>query len=235
MVSRGLVCRLCVSFILMDVGEGMHQTGLDEDDSDDDVPSLFTAEGADGRRHVAPHQLPPNAPAIEVVRAWRYRLEEVYSMCRVHEEEKSEIASMPSSQQLPQARSPTASIPMRQISEVSFASRASRAPSHQQLSPGRSTMSAPPPVILEHQPSNMSRMSNQEEDEEEENGINWRQELTIFYTQQGLPEKLDSIDNILNTWRGREKHMLEVLYAKYEVPFPQRLIDKLDELNDDEE
>ena len=212
----------------------MHQTTLDDDDSDDEVPSLFTTEGGDNRRHVAPDQLPPNAPAAEVVRAWRYRLEEVYSMCRVYEEEKSEIASVQSSQQLPFAtRSPTASIPMRHISEVSLASRAGRGSTQQPLSPSRSTLSAPPPVILEHQPSNISaRASNNEE--EESHGINWREELITFYTEQGLPEKIDSIDNILNTWRGREKHMLEVLYAKYEVPFPQALIDKLDELNDDE-
>ena len=66
-----------------------------------------------------------------------------------------------------------------------------------------------------------------ENEDEYESKIDWRYELTKFYVANNLQEKIQSIDAILEAWRGREIDMMEVLHDKYKVHFDENLRDKL--------
>ena len=53
--------------------------------------------------------------------------------------------------------------------------------------------------------------------------VDWREELAEFYSARGLSDKLSQLDAILETWKGREGHMMETLYNKYKEPIPEEL------------
>lgn len=67
-----------------------------------------------------------------------------------------------------------------------------------------------------------------------QSGINWKSELGKFYRARGLPEKLSSLDEILEAWEGKEVEMMEVLHNKYNIPMPPDLTMKIKQMQQEQ-
>ena len=57
----------------------------------------------------------------------------------------------------------------------------------------------------------------------QKDNIDWRAELVKFYNALNMPEKVDDLNNILKSWKGKEDLMLQSLMVKYHEIMPKEL------------
>jgi hypothetical protein len=61
--------------------------------------------------------------------------------------------------------------------------------------------------------------------------IDWKSELKRFYLSINMPEKIPSLDGILDTWAGKEDQMLSSLLVKYRKIVPKDVYLHFDQLH----
>lgn len=268
----------------------------DDDDSDDDeaefsiftgttqivsgteqseVPGegLLTSVSKRYDHYVHPDKLPKGTPALQVVKAWSFRLQEVFAECCDRNEDMMSIAqhaglSAAASHKSETESEHTESEVRRSLSAFSDTSSVANRVMSNPTSSSTPVLSQQPRPSVSHtrrtprgdkpsqqhqahrssqfQKNDETRFYEEEEEGEEEQEpqrastrkssppstlshppLDWRQELTDFYTANNLHEKIQSIDAILEAWNGRELDMMEVLHDKYRIDFDDRLRDRL--------
>lgn len=154
-----------------------------------------------------PEQLPPGAPASDVIKAWAYKLQLVYDMCAPRDgldqfgnghnkegdrdyDEPSEAGDYYDGQQYQGRR---------------YGAGDNRPESQQQSQRGGSPNRRPD----EPNGGGWSR-------ETDPNYATMKQNLIDYYTERGLNDKISSVDNILSNFSGREDMIYEALRNKYD-------------------
>ena len=248
--------------------DAMSHQNEDNDDSDDDDAefSIFTAttptgynggsqseladEGLLGSinkrydHYVHPDKLPKGTPAIQVIKAWSFRLQEVFAECCG--DSNLTIAEHAAGMSVAESKkSDTESVQeedvKRQISSFSVATErpagdsGNETPILTQPLPKRKPRdekNSPGLVRFKQVPENNenleeNRVHQEEQDHHASNSVDWKEELTKFYIANNLKDKIQSIDTILEAWHGRELDMMEVLHDKYNVMFDEDLRNRL--------
>lgn len=247
----------------------------DSDDEDDAEFSIFTATTPTGLQsdmpdegllgsinkrydhYIHPDKLPKGTPAAQVVKAWSFRLQEVFAEC-CDQDSSMNIVEHAEMSAAASVRSDTENVMeeedvQRQISAFSDGSFAEKAMSTQSnntpiLSPprksvvgsqrapraGRKSAAVKFSSVKETSEVSVDGRAHEEELHQENGGdysnmspLDWRVELTNFYIANNLEEKIQSIDAILEAWHGRELDMMEVLHDKYNVHFDEDLRNRL--------
>ena len=139
---------ICMCVVCVCVGADFAE---DTEDEEDDFPSIFEKQNYDS--YVHPEDLPKDATATEVVRAWAARLQDVYFQCF---------------------------------------------------------------------PETIENASNY--DDGADGVIDWAEELARVYRVMGMPEKISSINQILDIWTGKEDQMIRSLMQKYQQTMPPECI-----------
>jgi hypothetical protein len=173
--------------------------GGPEDDEDDE-----RAPRAEHKEIFAdPKELPPNASATELVKAWSARLQHVYQRCNAPEgEEYPDPATMEA----------------ERGKKIMFTGAGPRGPIG---SPSREKAKSP----VGAKKGVKGKYSHIRE-------IDWRHELKQFYLGINMPEKLPGIGEILLTWKGKEEQMLSHLITKYKRRIPPPDAEHLKTLNE---
>jgi hypothetical protein len=153
---------------------------------------------------VFPEQLPPNASAAEVVRAWGTKLQYVYEQCLPADRGQMRTNENEDDEQDDDYR-------MRSMPPV--------APSTIRFNYTR----APPSRRMQSSMLDDARRRGPA-------GLDWKNELKRFYLAIKMPEKLASIDDILKTWEGKEDQMLAAMIVKYKKLMPRSLLEHFDNL-----
>jgi len=202
--------------------------GVHDEDRADDLPSIFThftppPPGEDGeddeegddyygdednyehkREQPArnPKELPPNASATELVKAWSARLQEVYQKCNAPE---GENFADPDTMAAERGKKIIVS------GGAAGGGRASPKAGPRGGKGGGSSSGSP------------TKYKHIRE-------VDWRAELRQFYLGVNMPEKLPGIGEILLTWKGKEEQMLSHLMTKYKRSIQPALADHLNTL-----
>lgn len=242
----------------------------DDDDSDDDegefsifsgtTPTGFSGghgsvvpdEGLLGSinkrydHYVHPNKLPKGTPAAQVVKAWAFRLHEVFIECHggngltIAEHagmsaDASNNSENESGQQEVQHQISTFSIVSDGLTTGQMVGNVT--PILPQSLPKRKTPEDKKASVkfsnLKENVENVDNNSAQKEVRKEDSykfkdaDVDWKEELSKFYVANNLEDKLQSIDAILEAWHGRELDMMEVLHDKYDVEFDDELRKRL--------
>jgi hypothetical protein len=232
------------------------QQGMDDEDSDDGDGndfSIFTAttptgmggdqsddggnegegEGLLGSinkrydHYVHPDKLPRGTPASQVVKAWSFRLQEVYADCCDNSGNGEDIMSI-AEHAAAANRSDTEST-QGDVTPAPYILQQMRPSLKPRPSTTQPRDEKKSPASVKFAEKQESEEESFDYDDENTNSINtpldldWKVELTNFYKANNLEEKIQSIDAILEAWHGREVDMMDVLHDKYKVHFDERL------------
>jgi hypothetical protein len=150
-----------------------------------------------------PEQLPPNAPAADVIKAWAYRLQLVYDMCVPRDEAAPQADDQePDQQEEDDGRRQAGYEPPQRGREAAFNT-------DQGLS-----QSGQGPAAATQVPFSRSNRR----DEGADNEASAKQRLIQFYVERNLHDRISSVDNVLASFRRREDELFEALRQKYDDP-----------------
>lgn len=145
-----------------------------------------------------PEQLPPGAPAADVIKAWAYKLQLVYDMCMPGEDVRQQKDRVQSSSHFDQQSSVL------------------HPQDNTSLSGSRHHHRSSPPAFSAQK--NLDSGYDDCGDDLDTQHDKTRQKIIEYYNSHGLLEKITSVDNILANFKYREDLIFEALRKKYDDP-----------------
>jgi hypothetical protein len=173
--------------------------------------------------YVHPAQLPPDADARDVIKAWSARLHEVYLQCipedGEHYMDHDNYLILDSSRQVKPANSYYSTLSGPGDESKGYAPTAGAVPS-----------GVAPPTSSAGGGSGGLRARGAPTEGIRLPGVNWKHELKRFYLGVKMPDKVNSLDEILANWVGREDQMIISLVSKYRKVIPPALMEHLTQI-----
>eukprot|EP01036_Dinobryon_divergens_P031668 gene31668-41111_t len=178
-----------------------------------------------------PQDLPPNAPAAEVIRAWAAQLKDVYDKCTAQNGSNFvDVEGFP----LGQGQNN-----VQLLRKTAFAVDSNNNNSFSRFSPRRKGLGADA-NFNNDRGDEMSDIvgpsktfhSQLKQQLTSGRSIDWKVELKRFYLSINMPNKVDNaaFDQILRLWGGKEDQMIASLVEKYKGAIPSHMMLHLDQL-----
>jgi len=202
-----------------------HRNSNDDDDGEEYYDDSSRAKNAvKVVPFTRPQDLPPNASAAEVIKAWAAQLKEVYDKCAApHGSDYLDVEGYPLNQQVSgNVRLIRKTVPRKLLSSSSGRSKSN------QLNVGESGDVAD--INMKNKTLTFNTQSKQQLGVGRK--VDWKTELKRFYMAINKPNKVDndSFDQILRLWAGKEDMMIASLVDKYRGMIPPHLMLHLDQL-----
>ena len=168
----------------------------------------------DVSKSVSPYELPPNATAREVVKAWAHRLQFIYLQCMPTEHELEIIDEITNTDDETEDENNYGN------NHLNNNNKNGKNINNQQN------------LIFNYKRTDLNQSNNpiNRLKYDTNYSIDWKQELKRFYSVLKMPEKLTTIDEILVTWEGKEEQMLSALMVKYQKLLPQTLFEHFQDI-----
>ena len=160
-----------------------------------------------------PQELPRSATASDVVKAWASRLNDVYNQC--NDPEGDDYTD------------PQEHFKVSHTSKQVLLNRGHLKSSYNRDGSARMGMGD----ATENTWQAGKKLNKLVGRRRNQTGVDWKAELKRFYLGINMPEKIVGLDEILETWAGKEEQMLSSLMLKYKKIIPSALSEHLNTLH----